>query len=290
MDNSLSRKDLNFKNNTVSVVIAAFNGEKFILKLLESITIQTHPVDEIIVCDDCSTDNTIKVLHDFKLKYPHLNIRIINNRSRLGVTKNFSKAIKLANSKLIFLADQDDIWHLNKVQVMSHAFANGNCSYIISDMNILNLSEGLEKFTWAELMKNNYGMSKSDLMNGCAVVATKKFFRSCLPVPYGKAHDVWFAYCAKRLKTRAFLDAPLMSYRVGPQGMTSFKFVDNLKLNKRIVEIRPNTNFKTLINQEKKIILIIIKLLMHLHFIFVVIRFRPFKLSNLTIGKQNHGR
>jgi glycosyltransferase involved in cell wall biosynthesis len=290
MNNSPCREDLKFKNTTISVVIAAFNGEKFILKLLESISIQTHQVDEIIVCDDCSADNTIKVLHGFKLKYPHLNVRIINNRSRLGVTKNFSKAIKLSKCELIFLADQDDIWHQNKVQVMFDAYSNGNCSYLISDMNILNLNEGLEKFTWAELMKNNYGIGKNDLMNGCAVVATKKFFRSCLPVPYGKAHDVWFAYCAKRLKTRAFLEAPLMSYRVGPQGMTSFNFVDNLKLNERNVELSPNSNFKTLMKQEKKILLIIIKLFMHLHFIFVVIRFRSFKRSNVTIGKQNHGR
>jgi cellulose synthase/poly-beta-1,6-N-acetylglucosamine synthase-like glycosyltransferase len=64
--------NLSFKNNLklerilISVVIAAFNGEKFILELLESIASQTHQVDEIVVCDDCSTDNTIKILDNDK--------------------------------------------------------------------------------------------------------------------------------------------------------------------------------------------------------------------------------
>ena len=232
MNNSSFKNNLNLEKISVSVVIAAFNGEKFILELLESIVNQTHQVDEIIVCDDCSTDSTIKTLEVFKLKYPYLNIKIIVNRYQLGITKNFSKAIKISESDLIFLADQDDIWRNDKVKIMLHAYINGNSSYIISDMNILNMTGDLEKFTWAKYMENNYGISKSHIMNGCAVAATKKFFRSCLPVPYGKAHDVWFAYCAKRLRTRVFLDKPLMNYRVNPQGITSYKMVDSLNLSR----------------------------------------------------------
>jgi glycosyltransferase involved in cell wall biosynthesis len=288
--------NLSFKNNLklerilISVVIAAFNGEKFILELLESIASQTHQVDEIVVCDDCSTDNTIKILDAFKLKYTHLNIRIIVNRHRLGVTKNFSKAIKLSEGNLIFLADQDDIWHDNKVQTMLDAYTKGSASYIISDMNVLNITGGLEEFTWAELMENNYGITKSHVMNGCAVVATKKFLRSCLPVPYGKGHDVWFAYCAKRLKTRVFLDKPLMNYRISPQGVSSYKFVDNLKLSKKGVGIQINNNLKTLINAEDKLMLVIIKSLMHLYFVSVAIKFKLFKKSSFTIRRNNHGR
>jgi glycosyltransferase involved in cell wall biosynthesis len=288
--------NLPFKNNSnlekisISVAIAAFNGEKFILELLESIASQTHKVDEIIVCDDCSTDNTIKILDTFKFKHTYLNIRIIVNRHRLGVSKNFSKAIKLSKGDLIFLADQDDIWHDNKVQTMLDAYTKGSASYIISDMNVLNITGGLEEFTWAELMENNYGITKSHVMNGCAVVATKKFLRSCLPVPYGKGHDVWFAYCAKRLKTRVFLDKPLMNYRISPQGVSSYKFVDNLKLSKKGVGIQINNNLKTLINAEDKLMLVIIKSLMHLYFVSVAIKFKLFKKSSFTIRRNNHGR
>jgi len=290
MNNSSFRNNLNLDKIYISVVIATFNGEKFILELLESIANQTHQVDEIIVCDDCSTDNTIKILEVFKLKYPYLNVKIIVNKYQLGITKNFSKAIKLSESDLIFLADQDDIWHTDKVQVMMHAYINGNSSYIISDMNVLKMTGDLEKFTWVELMENNYGITKNHVMNGCAVAATKKFFSSCLPVPYGKAHDVWFAYCAKRLKTRVFLDKPLMNYRINPQGVTSYKFLDNLKLSKKGVGLQINNNLKTLINTEDKLMLVIIKSLMHLYFISVAIKFKSFKKSNFTFRREHHGR
>ena len=276
MNNSSFRDNLNLDKIYVSVVIATFNGEKLILELLESIANQTHQVDEIIVCDDCSTDNTIKILEVFKLKYPYLYIRIIVNRYQLGVTKNFSKAIKLSESELIFLADQDDIWHNDKVQIMLHAYINGNSSYIISDMNILNMAGDLEKFTWVEFLQNNYGVNKSHVMNGCAVAATKKFFSSCLPVPYGKAHDVWFAYCAKRLRTRVFLDKPLINYRVHTQGITSGKILEELNLSKKNINLQINNNLKTLINVENKLMLVIIKSLMHLYFISVAIKFQSF--------------
>jgi glycosyltransferase involved in cell wall biosynthesis len=290
MNNSSFRNNLNLDKIYISVVIATFNGEKFILELLESIANQTHQVDEIIVCDDCSTDNTIKILEVFKLKYPYLNIKIIVNKYQLGITKNFSKAIKLSESDLIFLADQDDIWHTDKVQVMMHAYINGNSSYIISDMNVLKMTGDLEKFTWVELMENNYGITKNHVMNGCAVAATKKFFSSCLPVPYGKAHDVWFAYCAKRLKTRVFLDKPLMNYRINPQGVTSYKIVDSLKLSEKSIALQFNSNLKTLVKSKNKLNLLIIKALIHLYFISVAIKFKSFKKSNFTFRREHHGR
>ena len=290
MNNSSLKNNLNLEKISVSVVIAAFNGEKFILELLESIVNQTHQVDEIIVCDDCSTDSTIKILAVFKLKYPYLNIRIIVNRHQLGYTKNFSKAIKLSEGDLIFLADQDDIWHNDKVQIMLHAYINGNSSYIISDMNILNMAGDLEKFTWVEFLQNNYGVNKSHVMNGCAVAATKKFFSSCLPVPYGKAHDVWFAYCAKRLRTRVFLDKPLINYRVHTQGITSGKILEELNLSKKHINLQINNNLKTLINVENKLMLVIIKSLMHLYFISVAIKFQSFKKSHFTIRGEYDGR
>ena len=273
MDNLPFKNNLNLEKISISVVMATFNGEKFILELLESIAGQTHKVDEIIVCDDCSTDNTIKILDAFKFKHNYLNIRIIVNRHRLGVSKNFSKAIKLSKGDLVFLADQDDIWHNDKVQTMLGAYTKGGESYIISDMNVINVTGDLQKFTWAELVENNYGLTKSHVMNGCAVAATKKFFRSCLPIPPGKGHDVWFAYCAKRLKTRLFLDKPLMDYRANPQGLSSYVLIDNLVLSKNKKELQVHNNLNVLIESKNPLSLIRTKLFMHTYFIFVKIKF-----------------
>ena len=273
-----STNTLNSKKITISAIIATFNGEKYVLELLESIANQTHRVDEIVVCDDCSSDDTLNILQRFKLEYPDLNIKIFKNKYQLGIQKNFSKAIKLSTGDLVFLADQDDIWHDNKVQTILNAYINSNSSYIISNMNILDMAEGIKKFTWAELMENNYGITKSHVMNGCAVAATKKFFRSCLPIPPGKGHDVWFAYCAKRLKTRLFLDKPLMDYRVNPQGLTSYVLVDNLVLSKNKKELQVHNNLNVLIKSKNPLVLIRTKLFIHTYFIFVKIKFKLFML------------
>jgi len=276
MNNLPSTNTLNSKKITISAIIATFNGEKYMLELLESIASQTHRVDEIVVCDDCSSDDTLNILQRFKLEYPDLNIKIFKNKHKLGIQKNFSKAIKLSTGDLVFLADQDDIWHNNKVQTILHAYINSNSSYIISDMNILDMAEGIKKFTWAELMENNYGIAKSHVMNGCAVAATKKFFRSCLPIPPGKGHDVWFAYCAKRLKTRLFLDEPLMNYRISSQGVSSYMFVDNLVISKNKTELQIHNDLNTLIKSKNPLLFIKTKLFMHAYFTFVKIKFKLF--------------
>lgn len=93
----------------ISVAIATYNGEKFIEKQLQSIFDQTMQVDEVVVCDDCSTDHTIDILK----KYP---VSIYENEKTLGFKLNFHKAISLCKGDYIFLCDQDDIWEKDKVE------------------------------------------------------------------------------------------------------------------------------------------------------------------------------
>lgn len=111
---------------TVSVAICTYNGEDFITQQIESIINQSRLVDEIIICDDMSTDATIQILTKFQLKFPSI-IKIYQNEKKLGVIKNFEKAINLCNGKLIFLSDQDDIWYFEKVEKIIHYF-NTNSS------------------------------------------------------------------------------------------------------------------------------------------------------------------
>ena len=100
-----------------SVALCTYNGQSFLSEQLNSILNQTHPVDEIIICDDCSTDQTIEIIKYFKDKFPNL-IQLFENENSLGTIKNFEKAISLTKGDLIFLSDQDDIWFSSKVNEM----------------------------------------------------------------------------------------------------------------------------------------------------------------------------
>ena len=99
----------------ISVAICTFNGEKFLQEQINSILEQTLKVDEIVICDDCSTDNTWDILKDYKTNNPSL-FQIHRNEINLKSNKNFEKAIGLCTGCYIFLSDQDDIWKNDKVE------------------------------------------------------------------------------------------------------------------------------------------------------------------------------
>ena len=103
----------------ISVCIATYNGEKFIEKQLQSILDQTKSVDEVIICDDRSTDNTTKIIKSFIEKNGLKDSwKFSVNEKNIGYCLNFYGAIEKAKGDLIFLCDQDDMWHKDKVQVM----------------------------------------------------------------------------------------------------------------------------------------------------------------------------
>lgn len=103
------------KRNTISVVMATYNGKKYIREQLESIFNQTCLPDEIIIADDCSSDGTVDIVN--RLSAPK-NVKVISyvNSKNLGYIKNFKTAISKAKGDYIFLCDQDDIWEENKIE------------------------------------------------------------------------------------------------------------------------------------------------------------------------------
>ncbi len=91
----------------VSIALPTYNGEAFLSKQIDSLLSQNYNNLELIIVDDCSTDGTIEVLNQYK---PNAVVKIFQNERRLGVIKNFEKAISLCAGEFISLSDQDDIW------------------------------------------------------------------------------------------------------------------------------------------------------------------------------------
>lgn len=96
----------------ISVAMTTYNGEKYIIKQIESILSQSKKVDEIIIVDDKSNDKTVEIIK--KLNCPL--IHIYQNQKNLGYIDNFYKAIALTKGDYVFLSDQDDIWEKDKVE------------------------------------------------------------------------------------------------------------------------------------------------------------------------------
>src|SRR5258708_37621369 len=97
------------KEQLLSVAMCTYNGARFLPEQLESIAAQTKLPDELVVCDDRSTDGSVEIIRSFAQRAP-FEIRLDINANNLGSTKNFEKAIGLCQGEIIALADQDDVW------------------------------------------------------------------------------------------------------------------------------------------------------------------------------------
>ncbi len=103
--------------------MATYNGEKYIIEQLDSIRLQTQPPDEVIMCDDVSSDNTVQVVKSYIEEYGLDNWQIIENEKNLGYYDNFFKTIFMSRGDTIYLSDQDDVWDLNKIKTFEALYA-----------------------------------------------------------------------------------------------------------------------------------------------------------------------
>ena len=119
----------------ISVVIASYNGAEYLVEQLESIRTQTLPPDELIICDDRSKDNTVEVAETY-IKEHKLegSWRITVNEQNMGYADNFDHAAKQATGDLIFFSDQDDVWNLDKIEIMTKIMAeHPECKVLCTD-------------------------------------------------------------------------------------------------------------------------------------------------------------
>lgn len=106
----------------LSVAICTYNGSKYIEKQLKSIIQQELKVDEIVICDDGSKDDTLLKIQSLADTHQEIHWIIEQNNPNLGFCNNFGKAFSLCTGDIIFLSDQDDIWYPNKSKVIASYF------------------------------------------------------------------------------------------------------------------------------------------------------------------------
>lgn len=141
----------------LSVALCTYNGARYIREQIESILNQTMPVDEIVVCDDGSSDDTISIIQQTQLSSTKTTVRLYQNESSLGVANNFQKAVNLCNGDIIFLSDQDDVWNPEKTMTIVDWFTkNPTKTVVITDASLINsFGAGLSS-QQNTLFKNTY--------------------------------------------------------------------------------------------------------------------------------------
>jgi glycosyltransferase involved in cell wall biosynthesis len=211
----------------ISIALCTYNGAKFLGEQLESIAEQTIAPDEVIVGDDGSTDNTLAMLDAFRecVKFP---VVVNVNKSNLGSTRNFEDVVRRCCGDIIFLADQDDIWVPEKIEASMLKFVeNKHIGFVFTDAELIDehscdLGAKLWDTTFPAKRKALFEAEAAEtLVWGNVVTGATMSFRNIYknlftPTPdIGMySHDSWFAFTISLFAKPAYIDRPLIKYRV----------------------------------------------------------------------------
>lgn len=230
-------------NNSISVCIATCNGERYISKQLESILNQSTPVHEVIISDDSSTDNTIEIIKSINDQ----RIVLLEGNSFYNPVLNFENALRSARGDYIFLSDQDDIWHKDKVHTL---FPLLNVyDLVVSDCEIIDENDHLISPSLFEIRNSGSGIIKNIIRNsyhGCCMAFRRSLLEKALPFPASiSMHDIWLGIIAEIYGSSHFCTDKLVYYRrhsnnasfTGGKSRYSFfqKFIFRYKLVQAIV-------------------------------------------------------
>jgi glycosyltransferase involved in cell wall biosynthesis len=198
----------------ISIVMATYNGGLYLEQQMESIVVQTYPNIEIIIVDDCSTDNTIEILQMFQQKYS--NIKLFSNAANLGYIKNFEKGCSLASGEYIALCDQDDYWHSDKLKKMKAAigdFPLVYCDSILCDEDLQPIGVNISDRVSCRDFDNCLQQAIFCRIYGHATLIKKSLIQHAIPFLDAIPHDWWLCYIATFHGGMKYIPEPLASYR-----------------------------------------------------------------------------
>jgi glycosyltransferase involved in cell wall biosynthesis len=207
----------------VSVAMCTLNGAAFVEAQLESILAQSRSPDEVVLCDDGSTDGTVEIAADIAQKHPD-KIRIVRNEETLGYCRNFESAVRRVTGDVIFLCDQDDIWFPDKVATMLRGFAEDPkvvlvySDAVLTDQALRPTGTVFERRKDAELRKRPtlQRLSHELAFNGPMIAfhsRLKPFVIPFSPLSLQWGHDHWIAFIAYAVGEIGVIDRPLVYYR-----------------------------------------------------------------------------
>lgn len=178
----------------VSIVLCTYNGEKYIAEQLNSICNQRYQNLEIIICDDASTDDTMLILSRFSEKDPR--IRLEKNAENLGFAKNFNSAVSRATGAIVGFADQDDVWHPDKIATLLANWPPGSPLIYCNSVRFFNEGEkdwnrkgnrSYRRFEGTDLRK----IAIFNTVSGHALLMRRELVARVFPVPEGLVYD-WY--------------------------------------------------------------------------------------------------
>lgn len=210
-------------NQKVDILLATYNGEKYIKEQVESILNQTYENIQIIISDDCSTDKTRQVLKEYE---NNEKIKIFYQEKNLGYVKNFEFLLKQVESNLYMLSDQDDVWKKEKVEKSVEKIENEKLDLVFGDLEVVdeNLNTLYKSYNrYMHLIHKIKKYQKDyrlqylyNCMTGCTIISRKNWIDKVLPFPTNSKymiHDYWLGLVIALNGKVGYIEEPYILYR-----------------------------------------------------------------------------
>ena len=242
------------KNKTIDILMATYNGEKYVAEQIESILNQTYKNIRLVISDDCSTDGTRDVLKKYE-KNERVEIHL--QEKNLGYIRNFEYLLKQVKNELYMLSDQDDFWLEEKVEKTVEVLEKENADMVFGDLEIVD--ENLKTIypSFGDFMLLNRKIKKKinsyelnylyNCVTGCTLLSKKKYLDKILPIPYESkyvVHDHWIALMVSVLNGKmVYIPEKYIKYRqhgnnqIGTDKI-SHKFTKLKQVRKLFIEVK----------------------------------------------------
>lgn len=235
---------------SICIAMCTYNGAAFLREQLESIAEQSRLPDRMVVADDCSRDDTLRILRDFA-RTASFPVEIVANESNLGYVKNFEKAIGLSTGEIIVLSDQDDVWMPEKLATIEAFFTkHPHADAVFSDAALVDsegrlfphsLWESIE-FDARERRLVESGAAcdvllRRNVVTGATMAFRSSFKQRVLPIPVEWIHDEWIAILIAATGNIRLIPEKLIEYRqhsANQLGIRKPLFHEKMRLTKRV--------------------------------------------------------
>ncbi|MDD4915443.1 MAG: glycosyltransferase family 2 protein [Methylococcales bacterium] len=191
--------------------MTSYNGGLYIEQQVTSVLQQLSAHDELIIADDGSDDDTlqkIRALADPRIKW-------LESAERLGVIRNFERALQTAKGEVIFLCDQDDIWLPIKVEQCLDALRES--ILVVSDCRVVDANLNEISPSFFKIRNSGPGILHNLFKNsylGCCMAFRRELLDCALPIPPRvPMHDMWLGLMAETRGGVRFLPIQLLLYR-----------------------------------------------------------------------------
>lgn len=199
---------------SVSVAMAAYNGEPFIESQMASILSQLREGDELVISLDPSSDDTEKIIRTFAKR--DKRVKWVRGKGE-GLVNNFGNAIRHCSNDIIFLSDQDDLWKKDKLDIVLSYFQNPQIYVVMHDAEIVD-EKGEQRFpSFIKKRGCRTGIFKNIFKNsyiGCCMAFRKSIKKYILPFPENiPMHDQWIGLIGEITGKTVIIDDVLLCYR-----------------------------------------------------------------------------